>query len=600
MSEVERKRRREREDDADERRRDSKRGRRDDERERDRRRRRSRSGSRDRSTRRRDDRERREDRRDGERHTNGRSAAAKNGAEPKRELDREAIEEELKRREVFHQAQAAIQQKLKGANPAAFRVANSSIRRDEAEVFVDTMLQKHRLTDTQRKVAATLEALKRKAAGGGGGVVQPAKGADGQLAGAAVPSAIAAIPHGAKKEEPSVEAERPKLDLRPAIPVLPSADPRVQQRGPERGRRAAFKFAEKGTFERQAQKERAQAKLARLQNDISRAAKQTGISSAVRLAIVTPSGAEVVDDLPAIEWWDRVLLGDAENYDALPPATDATHERFRDTISDLIEHPVQFKAPDVALENVPLRVHLTKKEAKRLRRMNRQEIQREQAEKIRLGLERAPEPKVKLSNLMRVLGNDAIQDPTKMEAMVRNQVAERLRKHEEANADRKLTKKQRADKKALKIMEDTSVYVYVAVYKVLSLANPQKRFKVLQNAKQLHMTGVIVGVEDMHVIVVEGGPKQQRFYKNLMLKRIHWSEELVGQKKGVAAEEEEGQRNECVLIWEGTVPTRAFHSEPRIQQAPDHKSARELFAKEGVEHYWDHCFSHSVLLSSND
>ncbi|KAI6232820.1 hypothetical protein M3Y99_00983900 [Aphelenchoides fujianensis] len=589
MSEVERKRRREREDDAaDDRRRDSKRGRRDD--ERDRRRRRSRSGSRERSTRRRDDRERRDDRRDGERHTNGRSAA-RNGAEPKRELDREAIEEELKRREVFHQAQAAIQQKLKGANPAAFRVANSSIRRDEAEVFVDTMLQKHRLTDTQRKVAATLEALKRKAAGGGG-VVQPAKGADGQLAGAAVPSAIAA-----KKEEPPAEEPRPKLDLRPAIPVLPSADPRVQQRGPERGRRAAFKFAEKGTFERQAQKERAQAKLARLQNDISRAAKQTGISSAVRLAIVTPSGAEVVDDLPAIEWWDRVLLGDAENYDALPPATEATHERFRDTISDLIEHPVQFKAPDVALENVPLRVHLTKKEAKRLRRMNRQEIQREQAEKIRLGLERAPEPKVKLSNLMRVLGNDAIQDPTKMEAMVRNQVAERLRKHEDANADRKLTKKQRADKKALKIMEDTSVYVYVAVYKVLSLANPQKRFKVLQNAKQLHMTGVIVGVEDMHVIVVEGGPKQQRFYKNLMLKRIHWSEELVGQKKGVAAEEEEGQRNES---GRAPSPTRAFHSEPRIQQVPDHKSARELFAKEGVEHYWDHCFSHSVLLSGNE
>lgn len=143
---------------------------------------------------------------------------------------------------------------------------------------------------------------------------------------------------------------------------------------------------------------------------------------------------------------------------------------------------MQFKAPDAPLENVPLRVsalsvlllfyslprlqvHLTKKEAKRLRRMNRQEIQREQAEKIRLGLERAPEPKVKLSNLMRVLGNDAIQDPTKMEAMVRNQVAERLRKHQESNADRKLSKKERADKKALKIMEDTSVYVYVAVYK---------------------------------------------------------------------------------------------------------------------------------------
>lgn len=41
---------------------------------------------------------------------------------------------------------------------------------------------------------------------------------------------------------------------------------------------------------------------------ISKAAKQTGINSAVRLAIVTPSNAEVVDDLPEIEWWDRVLI----------------------------------------------------------------------------------------------------------------------------------------------------------------------------------------------------------------------------------------------------------------------------------------------------
>lgn len=34
---------------------------------------------------------------------------------------------------------------------------------------------------------------------------------------------------------------------------------------------------------------------------------------------------------------------------------------------------------------------------------------------------------VKISNLMRVLGQQAIQDPTKMEAYVRNQMAKRLR-----------------------------------------------------------------------------------------------------------------------------------------------------------------------------
>ena len=37
----------------------------------------------------------------------------------------------------------------------------------------------------------------------------------------------------------------------------------------------------------------------------------------------------------------------------------------------------------------------------------------------RLGLVQPDEPKVKMSNLMRVLGNEAIQDPTKVKAHVR-------------------------------------------------------------------------------------------------------------------------------------------------------------------------------------
>lgn len=80
------------------------------------------------------------------------------------------------------------------------------------------------------------------------------------------------------------------------------------------------------------------------------------------------------------------------------------------------------------------------------------------------------------------------------------------------------------------------------------MSNPAKKFKVLVNAKQLQMTGIVVSVEDMNVVVVEGGPKQQRHYKKLMLNRINWGEELVGQKKGVAKEEDEGQRNECTLV----------------------------------------------------
>lgn len=110
-------------------------------------------------------------------------------------------------------------------------------------------------------------------------------------------------------------------------------------------------------------------------------------------------------------------------------------------------------------------VFLTKKERKKLRRQNRREAWKEEQEKIRLGLEPPPEPKLRISNLMRVLGTEAVQDPTKIEAHVRQQMAKRLKAHEDANAARRLTADQRREKKARKLKEDTSLGVHVAVYR---------------------------------------------------------------------------------------------------------------------------------------
>lgn len=131
-----------------------------------------------------------------------------------------------------------------------------------------------------------------------------------------------------------------------------------------------------------------------------------------------------------------------------------------------------------------------------------------------------PPPKVKLANLMRVLGNEAIQDPTKMEQFVRDQVADRKRKHEAANAARKLTPDERRLKR-LRKMCDTSGpgaiavspssgvapaarNVYAAVYRVRDLNHPALKYKLETNARQLLMTGVIVIHKDCNVVVFEG------------------------------------------------------------------------------------------------
>ncbi len=80
--------------------------------------------------------------------------------------------------------------------------------------------------------------------------------------------------------------------------------------------------------------------------------------------------------------------------------------------------------------------------------------------------------------------------------------------------------------------------------RVKSLANPSKRFKVETNAKQMYLTGCVVMYEDVNVVVVEGGPKNIKKYKQLMLRRIKWDEEVYKDKDGVESD------NACVLVWE--------------------------------------------------
>lgn len=62
---------------------------------------------------------------------------------------------------------------------------------------------------------------------------------------------------------------------------------------------------------------------------------------------------------------------------------------------------------------VPL--HLTQKEKKRLRKIKRTEKEKDKQERVKLGLLPPPIPKIKLSNYMKVLGKEAIADPSRVE-----------------------------------------------------------------------------------------------------------------------------------------------------------------------------------------
>ncbi|CAG2118405.1 unnamed protein product [Medioppia subpectinata] len=295
------------------------------------------------------------------------------------------------------------------------------------------------------------------------------------------------------------------------------------------------------------------------------------------------------DEIPDIEWWDSFVLKDNSYQSCIENKSDG-NEKY-DGITHLVEHPIQMKPPAEPTKPVLLPVFLTQRERKKLRRQNRREAWKDKQEKIRIGLEPPPEPKVKMSNMMRVLGQQAVQDPTKVEAHVKDQILRRQKAHEEANASRKLTVEQKKQKKTKKIKEDTSLGVCVAVYRVLNLMNQAKKFKVEANIKQLLMTGVIVLYRNINVVVVEGGPKQQKKFKHLMLDRIKWGEEQASKDGTESGEKIE---NKCLLVWEGTAKNRVF-GDVKFKLSPNESFARELFKNHSVEHYWDLAYSMSIL-----
>uniref|UniRef100_A0A669C4R5 U4/U6 small nuclear ribonucleoprotein Prp3 n=1 Tax=Oreochromis niloticus TaxID=8128 RepID=A0A669C4R5_ORENI len=368
-------------------------------------------------------------------------------------------------------------------------------------------------------------------------------------------------------------------------------DQRVPVPPAQRARRT-FKFHDQGRFEKIAQRIRTKAQLERLQNEIAQAAKKTGIQASTKLALIAPKKEIGEGQVPNIEWWDSFIL--PSNIDINPDTKFEELELFG--VTSLVEHPAQMSPPVDTDKPVTLGVYLTKKEQKKLRRQTRREGQKELQEKVRLGLMPPPEPKVRISNLMRVLGTEAVQDPTKVEAHVRAQMAKRQKAHEEANAARKLTAEQRKEKKVKKLKEDLTNGVHIAVYRIRNLQNPSKKFKVEANANQLYLTGTVVLHKDVNIVVVEGGPKSQKKFKRLMMHRIKWEEHNSKRDDG---DDDTKRNNKCWLIWEGTAKERSY-GEIKFKQCPTESMAREHFKKHGTEHYWDLALSQSVLETTDD
>lgn len=153
-------------------------------------------------------------------------------------------------------------------------------------------------------------------------------------------------------------------------------------------------------------------------------------------------------------------------------------------ITIYIQHPIPIPAPGDKNKNELKPLMLTSKEQKKMRKLRRAGELQDKRDRIRMGLLppdppkgalfffyllfrglNYPLPTVRLANLMKVLTSDAIQDPTRVEARVRREVAMRKHNHEKMNTERKLTDEQRREKIESKKVDEEKKGIQGAVFK---------------------------------------------------------------------------------------------------------------------------------------
>ncbi|KAL2855905.1 pre-mRNA processing factor 3-domain-containing protein [Aspergillus pseudoustus] len=408
---------------------------------------------------------------------------------------------------------------------------------------------------------------------------------------------------GSRTESPAVSGkqDRPGLDLSgPSLEEIkknpyfdPSLGPKATISKPRQSRQLLFN--QKGKYIQQAAALRRQAQLEAMKKRIAERARQAGIDEDLDL-----EKGFVVPAPPEIEWWDEGLVNGSD-YTTIEDGKNLKIDTPDSIITLYVQHPVLLEPPQEKLKPEQKPMYLTSKEQAKIRRQRRMADLKEQQAKIRLGLEPAPPPKVKKSNLMRVLGEQAVKDPTAVEARVNREISERREQHEAANEDRKLTKEQRHEKLARQQEQDAEKGLFMTVYRIDTLANGRHRFKISKNAEQNALTGVCVMHPKFNLVIVEGGAHSINNYRKLMVNRIDWAENAgpdavregnrEAQMSWLAAEDESGElkdlsSNTCTLLWEGQVKARAFRKWLGARVCETDSQAKDVLTRAKLENFW--------------
>eukprot|EP00388_Colpodella_angusta_P011348 GDKJ01029088.1.p1 GENE.GDKJ01029088.1~~GDKJ01029088.1.p1 ORF type:complete len:408 (-),score=79.74 GDKJ01029088.1:50-1273(-) len=275
-------------------------------------------------------------------------------------------------------------------------------------------------------------------------------------------------------------------------------------------------------------------------------------------------------EVPRSEWWDFPI---SQLVFPIPPSSgpQAAPVKYESTFTptNLIFHQQNVEPlVNVDQSSDPV-VYLTEREKRKINRMKRLEKERAKQDKIRMGLVKPPEPKLKISNMFRVLKEEAIANPTAVEEKVRAQMAERLEKHELENQKRHEEAEEGRTKRAADkwINKSRDLALATALYRFerdvgsqIAACKPAL-LRIEKNAQQMHVRGRAVLCTDGSMpsfIVVHGSHKAIRKYDNVLMRRIKWKQILRGESNHESEEEDSDSESKALAssgyvqkLWEG-------------------------------------------------
>ena len=224
------------------------------------------------------------------------------------------------------------------------------------------------------------------------------------------------------------------METPPDISTNKYYDPRMKLPGEGREKRKgrAFNFVAEGSWSRKGEDLREQAAIEHLLAEAKGKSKSSskslvskddhslpmlwggqgegGASSSgdgkTAVALSATTLKQKLAAVPAVEWWDIPLLRGA-SYTAAPGNT-LEANMMLEIVTHYVEHPIPVEPPAEPAPPPPQPLPLTKRERKKLRTQRRLAAEKERQDQIRCGLMPPPPPKVKISNLMQAMKDDAV------------------------------------------------------------------------------------------------------------------------------------------------------------------------------------------------